>query len=87
MEKLDIQALQGRGDGWEEWMGVLYGTLAHVKEEMLEGHPLTVPVLGWNQNNQEQWKSVVIHLTGAFPGCFWLGEWDAFILWCSDEVW
>ena len=52
--------------------------------ELWEGHPLTGPVLGRNQKNQEQWRSVVIHLTEAFPGRFRLGEWDAFILCCLD---
>ena len=52
---------------------------------MWEVHSVSGPVLGRNQNNQEQWRSVVIHLTEAFPGRFRLGEWDAFILWCLDE--
>ena len=47
---------------------------------MWEGHPVTGPVLGRNQKNQEQWRSVVIHPTEAFPGRFRLGEWEAFIL-------
>ena len=65
--------------------GGMKSNLAHVKEERWEAHPLTRPVLGRNQNTQEQRRSVVIHLTEAFLGCFRVGEWDAFILWCLDE--
>ena len=66
-------------------MGELESTLAYVTGEMWEGHRLSGPVLGRNQKNQEQWRSVLIHLTEAFPGRFRLGEWDAFIFWCLDE--
>ena len=85
VEDLDLKAEQGGEYKWEEWMGGLESTLADVKEEMWEGHPLTGPVLGRNQKNQEQWRSVVIHLTEAFPGRFRLGEWDPVILWYLDE--
>ena len=80
VENPDLKAGQGREYKWEDWMGGLESTLAHAKEEMWEGHPVTGPVLGRNQKNQEQWRSVVIHLSEAFPGRFRLGEWDAFIL-------
>ena len=66
-------------------MGGMDCKLAYVKEEMWEDHHVTGPVLGRTQNNQKQWRSVVIHLTEAFPGRFRLGEWDAFILCCLDE--
>ena len=54
-------------------MGGTESTLAHVKEEMWEGHPPNGPVLGRNQKNHEQCRSVVSHLTEAFPGRFRLG--------------
>ena len=87
VEDLDLQAEQGLGYKWEEWMGGVESTLAHAKEEMWEGHPATGPVLGRNQKTWDQWRSVVIHLTEAFPGRSRLGEWDAFILCLLDEEW
>ena len=55
-------------------MGGPESTLAQVRRRCGKATLSLVPVLGRNQKNQDQWRSVVIHLTGAFPGLFRLGE-------------
>ena len=54
VDDLYLQAQQGREGRWEEWTRGLESTLAHVKKEMWEGHPLIGPTLGKNQKKQEQ---------------------------------
>ena len=84
VKELDLQGRQakvtGGRCGWGDWR-----THWPCKGEVWEGHHLTGPVLGRNQNNQEQWRSVVGHLSEPFPERFRLGESDAFIIWCLDE--